>query len=222
MRPDGEWQRPSRPARQFPDDSGVPGPVPGEQLVDLVFERSRLLSGSVGGQPVRVAMNVPVLEGSADGIFAGEPVSARWTIASNNSVYPDVPAQLTGTFAGRPAELRAVVHLEPGYFFDRASISGRLADQDLEATAERVSGGLGSTSTIAVDGRAGGTDFTIFAAIDGPLTAGKIRGSLAGIAIRLDATRTRLPGGHRTHVTGRYAGPTDLLALVAGAFLYFI
>lgn len=196
--------------------------MPGDQLVDLVFERSRLLSGSVGGQPVRLAMNVPVLEGSADGIFAGEPVSARWTIASNNSVYPDVPAQLTGTFAGRPAELRAVVHLEPGYFFDRASISGRLTDQVLEATAERVSGGLGSTSTIAVDGRVGGTDFTIYAAIDGPLTTGKIRGSLAGAAIRLDATRTRLPDGDSTRLTGSYAGPMGLLALAAGAFLYFI
>lgn len=37
----------------------------------------------------------------------------------------------------------------------------------------------------------GSTDYTIYAAIDGSLTSGQIRGSVAGAAIRIDAARTR-------------------------------
>jgi hypothetical protein len=45
-------ERPKMPARQFPADAGPAGIIiPGHARVDLTFERSRLLSGSVGGQP---------------------------------------------------------------------------------------------------------------------------------------------------------------------------
>lgn len=196
--------------------------MPAGQLVDLVFERSRLLSGSYGGQPVRLEMNVPASAGTAGGIFAGAQVSVSWTIASNDSVYPDVPAELSGAFAGRPVDLRAVFHLEPGYFFDRATITGQVAGRPLRATAERASGGLGSTSTVAVDGTLDGTDYTIYGAVDGSLTTGQIRGAVAGAPVRLDLARTRPPDADSTRLTGRYAGPPELLALIAGAFLHFL
>jgi hypothetical protein len=116
--------------------------------------------------------------------------------------------------AGQPVELRASFHLEPGYFFDHGIISGHIGAVALEATAERISGGLGSTSTVAVDGKLGGTDFTIYAAVDGPLTTGKIRGTVAGAAIRIDAARRRQPGAEKTRLTGSYEGPPSWLRLL--------
>jgi hypothetical protein len=45
---------------------------------------------------------------------------------------------------------------------------------------------------------------------------------VAGSPIRIDAVRTRQPGGVTTRLTGSYQGPPALLALVAGALLHFI
>jgi len=215
-------ERPQTPARQFPADAGPAAVIPGHACVDLIFEGSRLLSGSVGGQPVRLDLNAPTHKGAAAGTIAGIPVSATWENQDNYYVYPDVSAGLTGSFAGQPAELHATFHLEPGYFFDYGMIIGRIGADDLKATVERVSGGLGSTSTVAVEGMLGSIAFTIYAAIDGPLTSGQIRGTVAGSPIRLDAARTRHPDGDMTRLTGSYQGPPALLALTAGALLHFI
>lgn len=221
LEPHGE--RPGTPARQFPADADPAGVIiPGHARVDLTFERSRLLSGSAGGQPVRLDLNVPTHHGAAAGTIAGIPVSATWENGDNYFIYPDVPSHLTGSFAGQPVELHATFHLEPGYFFDHGTITGHVGDEALDATVRRASGGLGSTRTVAVDGTVGCIEFTIYAAIDGPLTSGQIRGTVAGSPIRIDAVRTRQPGGVTTRLTGSYQGPPALLALVAGALLHFI
>jgi len=222
MGPDGEWERPKPPARQFPADTDPAGVIPGHARVDLIFERSRLLSGSVGGQPVRLDLNVPTHNGTAAGTIAGIPASATWKNGDNYDIHPDVPSDLTGSFAGLPVELHATFHLEPGYFFVHGTISGHIGAEDLDATAQTASGGLGSTGTVAVDGTLGSTEFTIYAAIDGPLTSGRIRGTVAGNSIRIDAVRTRQPEGEQTRLTGSYQGPPALLALAAGALLHFI
>ena len=83
MGPDGEWERPKPPARQFPADTGPAGVIPDHARVDLIFERSRLLSGSVGGQPVRLDLNVPTHNGTAAGTIAGIPASATWKNGDN-------------------------------------------------------------------------------------------------------------------------------------------
>ena len=216
-------ERPETPARQFPADADPAGVIPGHALVDLTFERSRLLSGSVGGQPVRLELNVPTHNGAAAGSFAGIPVAAAWENGDNYRVYPDVPSELKGSFAGQPVELHATFHLEPGYFFDQGTIAGHIGAEDLDATVEAAApGGLGGTRTVAVDGTLGSTEFTIYATIDGPLTFGQIRGTVAGTPIRIDAARTREPDGVQTRLTGSYQGPPALLALAAGAFLHFI
>ncbi len=129
---------------------------------------------------------------------------------------------LSGSFAGQPVELHATFHLQPGYFFDRGTITGHIGAEDLHATVERASGGLGGTRTVAVDGTLGSTEFTIYATIDGPLTFGQIRGTVAGTPIRIDAARTRQPDAEKTRLTGSYQGPPALLALAAGALLHFI
>lgn len=216
-------ERPKTPARQFPADADPAGvSIPGHARVDLTFERSRLLSGSVGGQPVRLDLNVPTHDGAAAGTFAGMPVAATWQNGDNYRIYPDVPSDLEGSFAGQPAELHATFHLEPGYFFDQGTITGHIGAEDLDATVERASGGLGGTRTVAVDGTLGNTEFTIYATIDGPLTSGQIRGTVAGTSIRIDAARTRDPHGGQTRLTGSYQGPPALLALATGALLHFI
>jgi len=216
-------ERPETPARQFPADADPAGVIPGHALVDLTFERSRLLSGSVGGQPVRLELNVPTHNGAAAGSFAGIPVAAAWENGDNYRVYPDVPSELKGSFAGQPVELHATFHLEPGYFFDQGTIAGHIGAEDLDATVEAAApGGLGGTRTVAADGTLGSTKFTIYATIDGPLTFGQIRGTVAGTPIRIDAARTREPDGVQTRLTGSYQGPPALLALAAGAFLHFI
>ena len=130
-------ERPETPARQFPADAGPAGVIiPGHARVDLTFERSRLLSGSVGGQPVRLDLNVPTHNGAAAGTIAGIPVSATWENGDNYRIYPDVPSDLEGSFAGQPVELHATFHLEPGYFFDQGTITGHIGAEDLDATVE--------------------------------------------------------------------------------------
>jgi hypothetical protein len=217
-------ERPGPPARQFPADTGPAGNIPGHARVDLTFERCRVLSGSVGGQPVRLELNVPTHRGVAAGTIAGIPVSAAWVNADNYRVYPDVPSDLTGSFAGQPVELHATFHLEPGYFFDQGTVTGHIGAEALDATVEAAAapGGMGGTRTIAADGTLGGTEFTIYATIDGPLTSGKLRGTVAGTPIRIDAARTRGPDGEQTRLTGSFQGPPALLALTAGALLHFI
>jgi hypothetical protein len=217
-----DWKRRKTPTRQFPADTDPVGVIPARARVDLTFERSRLLSGSVGGQPVRLDLNVPTHNGAAAGTIAGIPASATWKNGDNYRVYPDVPSDLTGSFAGQPVELHATFHLEPGYFFDHGTITGHIGAEALDATVETASGGLGSTSTVAVDGTLGSTEYTLYAAIDGPLTSGQIRGTVAGNSIRIDAARTRQPEGEQTRLTGSYQGPPALLALAAGALLHFI
>jgi hypothetical protein len=215
-------ERPKTPARQFPADADPADVIiPDHARVDLTFERSRLLSGSVGGQPVRLDLNV-THHGAAAGTIAGIPVSATWENGDNYRIYPDVPSDLKGSFAGQPVELHATFHLEPGYFFDHGTITGHIGADALDATVESASGGLGSTRTVAVDGTVGSIEFTIYAAIDGPLTFGQIRGTVAGTSIRIDAARTRPPDGEKTRLTGSYQGPPALLALAAGALLHFI
>jgi hypothetical protein len=222
MGSEGKWERPEPPARQFPADAEPAGDIPDHARVDLIFERPRLLSGTVGGQSVSLDLNVPTHNGMAAGTIAGIPASATWKNGDNYRIYPDVPSDLAGSFGGQPVELHATFHLEPGYFFDHGTITGHIGAEALDASVERVSGGLGSTSTVAVDGTLGSINYTIYAAIDGPLTSAKIRGTVAGIPVRIDAARTRQPHGGQTRHTGSYQGPPALLALAAGALLHFI
>jgi len=206
------------------DNVFMPDLDPASARIDLTFEHYRLLSGSVGGQPVRLELNVPTHHGRAAGMIAGIPVSATWVNGNNYRIYPDVPSDLTGSFAGEPVELHANFHLEPGYFFDRGTVTGHIGAEALAASVEAAvgPGGRGGTRTITADGTLGSTEFTIYAAIDGPLTFGHVRGAVAGSPFRIDAARTHGPDGGQTRLTGGYQGPPALLALMAGALLHFI
>jgi hypothetical protein len=201
-------------------DGSPAGVMPGDAGVDLTFERYHLLSGSVGGQPVSLELNVPTHNGMAAGMIAGIPVSAEWVAGNNYRIYPDVPCDLTGSFAGQPVELHATFHLEPGYFFDRGTVTGSIGAEALDATVKAV--GRRGGRTVTAGGTLGSTEFAIDATIDGRLTFGRLRGTVAGAPISIDAARTRGPDGGQTRLTGSYQGPPALLALAAGAFLHFI
>jgi hypothetical protein len=194
--------------------------MPARARVELTFERHRLLSGSVGGQPVRVELNVPSHNGRAAGLIAGIPILASWVSGDNYRIYPDVPADLTGSFAGQPVEIHASFHLEPGYFFDTGTVTGYIGGEALEATVGAA--GRRGARTVSADGTLGSTEFTISASVNGSLTFGDIRGTVAGAPVHIDAARTRGPDGGQTRLTGSYQGPLALLALTAGAFLHFI
>lgn len=133
--------------------------IPGDTSVDLTFERSGLLSGSAWGQPVRMELNVPTHNGEAAGTIAGMPVSAAWVIGDNSRIYPDVPSDLTGSLPRQPVGLHATFHLEPGYFFDHATITGHVGAEALDATVEAAAApaGISGTRTVAADGTLGGT-----------------------------------------------------------------
>lgn len=183
-----------------------------------------MLSGSVGGQPVRVELNVPTHNGVAAGTIAGIPVSATWVNGDNYRIYPDVPSDLTGSFAGQRAELHASFHLQPGYLFHHGTVTGHIGTEALATTVVPVAApeDMGGGRTVAADGTLGSAEFTIYATIDGELTSGKLRGTVAGTPIRIDAARVRGDDGGQTRLTGRYEGPPALLALAAGALLHFI
>jgi hypothetical protein len=216
-------KRPESPPRHFPPDVGPAGDIPSHARVDLTFERFRLLSGSVGGQPVHLELNVPTHNGRAAGAFAAVPVSATWVNADNYHSYPDIPCDLTGSFGGQPVELHAIFGLRPGHFFGLGQITGHIGEEALRATVESAVPPPGwSSQTIAADGTLGSAQFTIYATIDGPRTAGKLRGTVAGAPIRIDAARTDHSPGALTRLTGSYQGPLALLGLTAGAFLHFI
>jgi hypothetical protein len=108
-----------------------------------------------------------------------------------------------------------------GYFFHHGTITGRIGAEDLDATVETASGGLGSTSTVAVDGTLGSAEFTIYAAIDGPLRPG-------GFAEPLRATRsvsTRHGPASQKAIRPASRAATrrpPLPALAAGALLHVI
>jgi hypothetical protein len=201
-------------------DGSPAGGMPGDARVDLTFEHHRLLSGSVGGQPVSLELNVPTHNGMAAGMIAGIPVSAEWVNGDNDRTYPDVPCDLTGSFAGQSVEIHATFHLEPGYFFDRGTVTGSIGAEALDATVRAV--GRPGGRTVTVGGALGSTEFAIDAFIDGRLTFGHIRGTVAGTPISIDAERIREPDGGQTRLTGSYGGPPALLALATGAFLHFI
>lgn len=151
---------------------------------------------------------MPTHNGMAAGTIAGMPASATWKNGDNNRIYPDVPSDLTGSFGEQSVELHATFHLEPRHFFDHGTITGHIGAEALDASVERVSGGLGSTSTVAVDGTLGSIKYTIYAAIDGPLTSAKIRGTVAGIPVRIDAGCS--PSSHHASTALRVTGTMQM------------
>ncbi len=107
------------------------------------------------------------------------------------SDFPNIPADLSGSFADLDAELHGVFHLDPNYAFQRGSVVGRIGAVHLEATVLAASGGLGDSRTVAVEGTYGSVSFEIYATIDAGLSRGILHGTVEEAIVHLDISRSR-------------------------------
>jgi len=229
------------PPRGFPFIS-PPQEVPPEEQLALSYEQeSSRISGHIGSRAVDWQL---ARHHHAAGVFGGLTFEATWTSGHNFvpepggwspgpdyvSDFPNIPANLSGSWGEIPVELRGVFHLHSSYRFERGSIVGRIGAVHLEATALAVTGGLSSTATLVVEGTYGAVPFEIYATIDGSMSAGMVRGGVGGGTVYLDLTRPTVPHpksgrgfpGPTVLIAGSYGGPLELLAITVGAVLQFI
>lgn len=236
---------PTPPARVFPAIAPLPE-APAEDRAQLHYDRdSDRLVGTLGDQPVDWH---PVRNRHVSGRIGSVALEATWTSGNNYvpgpgrplprpgyvSDFPNIPADLTGSFGDLGAELHGVFHLDPDYAFRRGSVVGRVGAVHLEATVLAASGGLSDSRTVVVEGTYGPVPFEIYATIDGSLSQGILHGSIEGSTVHLDLARPpvqlNVEPGHRhlnidrsqLDLSGRYHGPPELLALMVGALVKFI
>ncbi|MDA8286084.1 MAG: hypothetical protein M0Z42_22905 [Actinomycetota bacterium] len=231
-------------APQFPD-VGPLEDVPAEHRVEMHHDHDDgRLRGTLGDEPVEWHL---VRHRSVSGRMGGHGLEASWSTGDNYvpepggwtpgpgwvSDFPNIPADLKGSFAGADAELHGVFHLGPEYRFERGSIVGRIGAIRLEATALAASGGLSSAGTVMVEGTYGSAPFEIYATIDGGLSCGMVHGTVEAAAVHLDLRRQQLnrivrPGlqvprpGPGVDISGSYQGPPELLAVIVGTILQFM
>lgn len=236
---------PRPPARVFPGAGPLPDVRP-EHRVQLHYDRDDdRLVGTVGDEPVEWH---PVRHKRVSGRLGASFLEASWTTGDNYvpgpggwvprpdyvSDFPNIPADLMGSFAGSHAELHGVFHLGPNYAFERGSIVGQMGAVHLEATVLAASGGLCDTRTVVAEGTYGSVPLLVCATIDAGLSRGMLRGSVGGALVHIDLTRSAIrrpvrPGGPhldfpgpQTDLSGSYDGPPELLAVMVGAMLKFL
>lgn len=213
-------RRPQR-ERRFPDELLRVTAAAEDVNVDLIYEGYERLRGSALGRQVELRMDVPHSHAGATGEIDGKSVDVSWVVADNSESHPEQSANLRGTFDGQAVSIEGVFHLEPGWSFDHANIHGVVAGRSLEARIEAVDGGMGSSDTVAADGRIGDTTFTLYGTVNSGLTRAVIAGTVDGtdVHLRVDLGRGRT---RKTRVSGLYQGPLELLVLAVGSALWFV
>jgi hypothetical protein len=219
--------RPSPPvAREFPQklwDAIRPVEVAPTTVVDVRhtgrFREDGSIRGTVAGSSIDLALEFPRSASSASGSLDDAPVNVTWSLSNNSTGDPELPATLQGTVGAKPVNLQGVFRLGPGFWFDGASIEGTLADADLAASIERAFGAFGSSDTIVATGTLGDQTFEVFAAVDGPLERGVVRGTYDGQPVHLDLTATQ---GGDAHVTGTCPSPPSFALLLIASLVFFV
>jgi hypothetical protein len=196
---------------------GADGDLAGQ--VELVYRDGRLV-GSVDGYPVDVELAVPRHRGRVGGTFKGDELEARWqfvswTIGDGTHSYPALSGSLHGSYAGLPATLDALFHLDSGHGFDHGTVSGNLGGAPVEVRLEAADGGLNSTGTVAASGTFCGSELSLHATVAHYQSA-HIRGWVGTARVNLDATLDKA-----LRVTGSYTGPSAPLAAAVTALLWF-
>ncbi len=212
----------ARRARRFPDDQLDPvdiDAVADAARVELVYRDHEVMEGTVAGTEVQLRVAAPSHHGSASGTFSGSEVAATWDLDDNSSSHPEPGGSLAGHFGDEAVSVRGRFHLDPGFFFDRAHITGALGARPVELDVTAAEGGLGSTNTVVIDGTVGETAFDLSAALSGDLTRAKVRGTVGDRPVRLDASKVE-PATVR--IVGAYEGPSALLAVIVGSLVYFL
>jgi hypothetical protein len=140
-------------------------PMPSRRSrVDLTYEDETLLSGVLAGEQVELSIDVPVSNGSAEGTYAGAPISGTWHIASNYNG-SEQPASLEATFLGHEVALNTTVMLRSpaNPTLVGATIVGHIGEDELEVQISRV--GDSFRETFAADGTVGPVSIAIVANI---------------------------------------------------------
>ncbi len=214
---------PARPDRDFPDnllDPVLLDKVPDAARVELTYRDHNLVVGHLGGIAIHAELTVPSHSGTATGTFAGAALGASWHLNDNSAAHLEPSAVLDGELAGRGFHLRGRFVLQPDFLFDRGAVAGELCGESVVARVTTAKGGLDSTSTVAVHGTLGVTDFELFASVGGDLTRGIVRGTLGDRPVSLDAAREE--SSSTVRITGAYEGPPALLAVLLGVLVYFM
>jgi hypothetical protein len=200
----------------------------GDQRVEWDLERHHGLSGRIGD----IHLEASWTTGDS---YVPEP--GGWTPSPDYvSDFPNIPADLRGTFAHADAELHGVFHLAPDYLFKRGSLAGYIGNAHLEATARAVGRGLDDGRTVAVEGTYGPVSFALHASIDDDLCRGMVYGRMGQATVWLELNRPTIqrevplgPGappidypGPEYNLSGSYDGPPELLAIMAGALVRFM
>jgi hypothetical protein len=231
--------RPWKPSRVFPDVEPILE-VQTQHRVLLEYDNGHdRLVGTLGDVPVTWLL---VRHRRVSGLIGSVDMETSWTSGDNYvpepggwiprpdyvSDFPNIPANLTGSFADRAAESHGVFHLGLDYAFQRGSIIGRVGAVELEATVLAASGGLCDGRTVVVEGTYGSVWFEVYGTIDASLSQGILYGKVEDATVRLELSRStaRIEGralrpGPRIHLSGCYDGPPELLAVMVGAVLQF-
>jgi hypothetical protein len=234
-----------QPTRLFPDVSSLPE-AQAEHRVQLHYDHGEdRLTGTLGDQPVDWHR---VRHHRVSGRIGAIGLEATWTTGDNyvpeprgwvprpdyGSDFPNIPADLGGSFADLNAELHGVFHLGSNYAFERGSVLGRIGAVRLEATVLAASGGLSDSRTVAVEGTYGSVSFEIYATIDARLSQGILHGSVEDAVLHIDFSRPSVRSavrpehhsvdlpGPQVNLSGSYDGPPELLAVMVGGMLKFL
>jgi len=210
-----------RDARSFPEDALAPADfaeVPEAQRAELTFRDRRIVEGSVGGSPVQL-LGQWSHQGSAEGDWAGAALGVTWRAGPASGQADALSGELEGRFAEREVDLRAGFRLQIGLGPGAGEVSGRVGEEELLAELGPATGGLGGHA-VAAEGHLGATSFEVFVSLSGDHARAAVRGKVGGEPVRLDGHRLEEAGV--VHLAGQYSGPAALLALLAGALLYFM
>ena len=213
---------PTRPAR-FPDqlrDAPLPANASPDSVIDLAHSGGRL-TGTAGSATVDLAISLPRHSSTARGSIGGEEVTATWHLGNNAEEHPDISASIEGAVGAREVNLKGSFHLEPGYFFDRAQISGVLADQPLTAEIERAEGGFMTTSTVKATGTLAESAFQLFGTQNGTLNHAIIRGTYDNTPLYLNLRTTAGSPDRTRQLRGISTAPPPFIALIAATLTYF-
>jgi hypothetical protein len=229
----------------FPDVASLPE-VRAEDRVQLHYDhREDRLVGRLGDKPVDWHL---ARYHRVSGRIGTVSLEASWTTGDNYvprpggraprpgyvSDFPNIPADLSGSFADLDAEVHGVFHLDPNYAIQRGSVVGRIGAVHLEATVLAASGGLSDSRTVAVEGTYGSVSFEIYSTIDAGLSRGMLRGTVEESILHIEISRPSVPRsvraayppidrpGPQVDLSGSYHGPPELLAIMVGAVLEFL
>jgi hypothetical protein len=202
-------------SRRFPDELREARPPAYSALtaIDLVRIDYETIEGSIAGQ--LAALQAEFGDRTRITGAVGESVvDVTWSASYGSS---DITAGLYGTYGDRLVSIAGRFHHEG--LFDYAVVEGVANGASLQARVERVSGGFGSSSTVAADGTYGEIPFSIYVADRNHMSI-IARGTWGEDPIQLDFTRSSDLG--QVRVTGTFPGPPDMAVLLAEAALTFM